>query len=131
MTTMTKARHQTSDTKAKHETSDLVASALDRVKARKARLLAKPGFQDGSRPDAEPHRRRGLARLKAATGGGATKVLRLGITNALSYNDYSAKLAIGTKGVVANVILDTGSSTLAVEPAVYSGAATRTSSPPR
>lgn len=122
MTTMTKARHQTSDTKAKHETSDLVASALDRVKARKARLLAKPGFQDGSRPDAEPHRRRGLARLKAATGGGATKVLRLGITNALSYNDYSAKLAIGTKGAVANVILDTGSSTLAVEPAVYSGA---------
>jgi hypothetical protein len=40
----------------------------------------------------------------------------------LSGNDYSAQIAIGAKGAVANVILDTGSSTLAVEPAVYSGA---------
>jgi hypothetical protein len=39
-----------------------------------------------------------------------------------SGNDYSAQLTIGAKGAVANVILDTGSSTLAVEPAVYSGA---------
>jgi hypothetical protein len=112
----------TTITKARYEISDLAVSAMDRLTARKARLVAKQRFQDGSRPDAEPHRQRGLARLKAATGGGPTKVLRIGITNALSYNDYSAALAIGTKGAVANVILDTGSSTLAVEPAVYSGA---------
>jgi hypothetical protein len=85
-------------------------------------MIAKRGFHDDSRPDAEPHRLRGLARLKAATGGGPTKVLRLDITNALDYSDYSAELAIGTNGAVANVILDTGSSTLAVEPSVYSGA---------
>jgi hypothetical protein len=109
-------------TKAGHETSDLAVSAMDRVEARKAHMIAKAGFHDGSRPDAEPHRLRGLARLKAATGGGPTKVLRLAITNALDYSDYSAELAIGANGAIANVILDTGSSTLAVEPAVYSGA---------
>ena len=112
----------TTTTKVRPEISELAASALDRVDARKKRIVARASFWDGSRPDAEPHRLRGLARLKAAPGGGPTKVLRIGITNALSYNDYSAKLAIGTKGAVANVILDTGSSTLAVDPAVYSGA---------
>jgi hypothetical protein len=40
----------------------------------------------------------------------------------LSGNDYSAALTIGSKRAVANVILDTGSSTLAVDPVIYSGA---------
>jgi hypothetical protein len=75
-----------------------------------------------SREDAEAHRLRGIARLKAASGGAPPKVLRIPLTNVLSGNDYSAELAIGSKGAVANVILDTGSSTLAVEPSVYSGA---------
>ena len=70
----------TTITKARYEISDLAVSAMDRLTARKARLVAKQRFQDGSRPDAEPHRQRGLARLKAATGGGPTKVLRIGIT---------------------------------------------------
>ena len=57
----------TTITKARYEISDLAVSAMDRLTARKARLVAKQRFQDGSRPDAEPHRQRGLARLKAAT----------------------------------------------------------------
>jgi hypothetical protein len=45
----------TTITKARYEISDLAVSAMDRLTARKARLVAKQRFQDGSRPDAEPH----------------------------------------------------------------------------
>ena len=34
-------------------------------------------------------------------------------------SDYSARLAIGSKGAVANVILDTGSSALALDGTKY------------
>lgn len=102
--------------------SDLASGALDTAEAHKARAISKARARRVPRGDAEAHRQRGLARLKAATDGGPTKILRLDITNVLSGNDYSAQLAIGAKGAVANVILDTGSSTLAVEPSVYTGA---------
>jgi len=101
--------------------SKLAKGAFEWARARKARAAVKIRSRS-SRDDAEAHRQRGVARLKAATGGGATKVLRIDITNVLTGNDYSAQLAIGSKDAVANVILDTGSSTLAVEPSVYSGA---------
>ena len=97
--------------------SDRASKALSTAEAHKARRA-----QCVPRGDAEAHRRRGIARLKAATGGGRPKVLRLDITNVLNENDYTAQLRIGAKGAVANVILDTGSSTLAVEPSAYSGA---------
>jgi hypothetical protein len=102
--------------------SNLASEALDRAEAHKARAVAKIRSRPVPRGDAEAHRQRGLARLRAATAGQPTKVLRLDITNVLSGNDYSAQLAIGSKGAVANVLLDTGSSTLAIEPAAYSGA---------
>jgi hypothetical protein len=108
-------------TKPRRALSDLASGALDTAEAHKARAIAKARARRVPRGDAEAHRLRGLARLKAATGGGPTRVLRLDITNVLSGNDYSAQLKIGAKGAVANVILDTGSSTLAVDPAVYSG----------
>ncbi len=95
--------------------SSLASGVLDAAEAQKARA------RRVSRGDAETHRLRGLARLKTATDGRPPKVLRLDITNVLTRNDYSARLQIGAKGAVADVILDTGSSTLAVEPAVYSG----------
>jgi len=46
-------------------------------------------------------------------------ILRIPITNGLAGGDYTAPIAIGSRGAVANVILDTGSSTLAVSPGVY------------
>lgn len=101
--------------------SDLANGAIDIAETHKARVIAKAKARRIARGDAEAHRLRGIARLQAATKGAPTKILRLEITNVLSGNDYSARLAIGSKGAVANVILDTGSSTLAVEPSVYSG----------
>jgi hypothetical protein len=107
-------------TRKKPAPSKLAKGALEWAKARRARAVVKIRART-SRNDAEAHRQRGIARLKTATAGGATKVLRIEITNVLTGNDYSAQLAIGSKGALANVILDTGSSTLAVEPSVYSG----------
>jgi aspartyl protease len=100
---------------------DLASRALETHHGRKTRTMLKARARRVPRGDAEAHRKRGIARLKAATGGGPTKVLRLDITNLLSGNDYSAQIAIGSKGTLANVILDTGSSTLAVEPSAYAG----------
>jgi hypothetical protein len=74
------------------------SKALDRADAHKAREIAKVHFRVAPRPDAEDHRKQGLARLNAARGAGPTNVLRLNITNVLSGNDYSAQLSIGTKG---------------------------------
>ena len=45
--------------------------------------------------------------------------LRVPITNVYAGGDYTAQLAIGSEGAAANVILDTGSSTLAVAIGAY------------
>ena len=50
------------------------------------------------------------------------KVIRVPITNYYDGNDFSAQIFIGSKNVAANVLLDTGSSTLAVTPKVYNAA---------
>jgi hypothetical protein len=50
------------------------------------------------------------------------KTLRIPITNVFDGTDYSAQILIGSQQVAANVILDTGSSTLAVVPSVYQAA---------
>ena len=91
------------------------------ILAHKARAFAKAHMRRVPRGDAEAHRLRGRARVQLAIGEGPSKIMRLDITNVLSGNDYSAQLAIGGKGAMANVLLDTGSSTLAVDPSVYDG----------
>jgi len=45
--------------------------------------------------------------------------VRIPITNVYDGNDYTAKIKIGSQGTIANVILDTGSSTLAVTSSAY------------
>jgi len=49
----------------------------------------------------------------------AGSVIRLPITNALALGDYTAQIGLGSEGAVANVLLDTGSSTLAVQAGAY------------
>jgi len=56
-----------------------------------------------------------------APAGSAAKVLRMPITNIHDGSAYSVQLAIGSQGVVANLMLDTGSGTLAVESSAYDG----------
>ena len=51
------------------------------------------------------------------------RTLRIPITNVWDGSAYSAKLGVGAGGAVVNVMLDTGSSTLAVESAAYDGTA--------
>ena len=46
-------------------------------------------------------------------------VIRVPINNVKGGGDYTGEIRVGSQGVVANVILDTGSSTLAVIPRVY------------
>jgi hypothetical protein len=50
------------------------------------------------------------------------KTLRIPITNVCDGSDYSARILVGSEQVVANVILDTGSSTLAIDPSIYNPA---------
>ena len=50
------------------------------------------------------------------------QTLRIPITNTGDDSDYSCQLLIGSRRVPANVILDTGSSTLAVDPSLYNPA---------
>jgi len=57
-----------------------------------------------------------------SSGNGSPKTLRIPITNVFDGSDYSAAIRIGSNGVPANVILDTGSSTLGVVPTVYDAA---------
>lgn len=57
----------------------------------------------------------------SASGSAAPQTMRIPITNIYDGSDYSAAIRIGSNGVPANVILDTGSSTLAVVPSVYDG----------
>jgi hypothetical protein len=45
--------------------------------------------------------------------------LRIPITNVYGEGDYTAQIKVGSAGVPANVLLDTGSSTLAINSAVY------------
>jgi hypothetical protein len=59
----------------------------------------------------------------------ALKSIRVPITNIYDGNDYSAKILIGSNQTPANVILDTGSSTLAVKPSLYSGKGDRNLQP--
>jgi hypothetical protein len=49
------------------------------------------------------------------------KALRIPITNVWDGSAWSARLGIGAGGAMANVLLDTGSATLAVESSVYDG----------
>src|SRR5260221_13770265 len=49
----------------------------------------------------------------------AKKIVRLPITNTIADGDYTAEIRVGSQGKIANVILDTGSSTLAVKPGKY------------
>jgi hypothetical protein len=53
----------------------------------------------------------------------AARVLRIPITNVYGGGDYTAPITVGSQGAVVNVILDTGSSTLAVVPNVYDASA--------
>jgi hypothetical protein len=69
-------------------------------------------------PKAAAKSKKSLPAHKAASAP-ATKTLRVPITNVFDGNDYSAQILIGSQSVAANVILDTGSSTLAVTPSVY------------
>jgi aspartyl protease len=52
----------------------------------------------------------------------ARTVIRVPINNVKGGGDYTGEIRVGSQGVVANVILDTGSSTLAVVPRVYKAA---------
>jgi len=49
----------------------------------------------------------------------ARTVIRIPINNVKGGGDYTGEIRVGSQGAVANVILDTGSSTLAVMPRVY------------
>jgi hypothetical protein len=51
----------------------------------------------------------------------SAKALRIPITNIWDGGAYSAEVSIGSAGTVANLLLDTGSATLAVESSVYDG----------
>ena len=46
-------------------------------------------------------------------------VIRVPINNVKGGGDYTGEIRVGSRGAIANVILDTGSSTLAVVPRVY------------
>jgi hypothetical protein len=77
---------------------------------RKARLKQPVASPKARKPAAGPKRR------------GAPKALRIPITNIHSGSDYTARILVGSQQVAANVILDTGSSTLAVVPSIYKAA---------
>lgn len=58
----------------------------------------------------------------------SSKIARIPITNAINRGDYTAQIEIGPEKNIANVILDTGSSTLAVWKSSF-GTAPTTSTP--
>ncbi|MGA3003423.1 MAG: pepsin-like aspartic protease [Acetobacteraceae bacterium] len=111
------------DTMTAHGTSKLAERAIAFVKRRKEHSVRRrtANAAHKSNPNAEQHRLAGKQRVLAATAGGAPKIIRIPITNVYDLSDYSAALSIGSGNAVANVILDTGSSTLAVEPSAYEG----------
>jgi hypothetical protein len=51
-----------------------------------------------------------------------TKSATISITNFYANGDYTARVAVGSQGTIVNLILDTGSSTLAVKSSKYSAA---------
>ncbi len=70
-----------------------------------------------------------ISRRLAVPAGMAAQSLRVPITNVYGGGDYTAAILVGTKGQSANVILDTGSSTLAVTKQVYDPA--KDTTPPK
>jgi hypothetical protein len=80
-----------------------------------------------------PRRPRGavktIARRLAVPAGIAPQALRIPITNVYGGGDYTASILVGTTGPSANVILDTGSSTLAVTKKAYDPA--KDTTPPK
>jgi hypothetical protein len=67
----------------------------------------------------EKRRLAGIQRLLAS--GLHPRIARIPITNVFSGCDYSARITIGSQHATADVILDTGSSTLAVMMSAYDG----------
>jgi hypothetical protein len=55
--------------------------------------------------------------------------LKIPITNVYGEGDYTAQIEVGSSGVAANVILDTGSSTLAIKSTIYDPGADTTMTP--
>ena len=95
---------------------------------RRARPVAKPAKPQVAHRNlkaSEQHRLAGARRLAKALAGSPSKVIRIPITNVYDGSDYSAQLVIGSGKATANVILDTGSSTLAVDPKAYGGTGDR------
>jgi len=68
-------------------------------------------------PNNTPPRRPGRRTIKVAAA--AARSVRIPITNIYDGYDYTALLYIGSEKTPVNVILDTGSSTLAVKPSTY------------
>jgi Eukaryotic aspartyl protease len=70
-----------------------------------------------------PRQPRGSVRVKsrhlAAPAGVSRRALRIPITNVYGEGVYTASILVGSKGQSANVMLDSGSSTLAVNKAAY------------
>jgi len=60
---------------------------------------------------------------QSASAQAAPQTLRIPITNVCDGSDYSAQVLVGSQQAAANVILDTGSSTLAIDPSLYNAAA--------
>ena len=89
--------------------------ALDNAHRRKANAAHK------SHSQSEIRRQAGQARVQEAVGAGQPTVIRVPITNTLDGSDYSATIAVGSQQAPVNVILDTGSSTLGVDPGAYNG----------
>lgn len=82
----------------------------------------------GSQPDAGKDKPRAKpkptttttkSRKAHAAAAMAARILRIPITNVYGGGDYTAQLAVGSQGAPANVILDTGSSTIAVQTTHY------------
>jgi hypothetical protein len=68
------------------------------------------------RPRSHLHKRQLVLKAQPAA---APRPLRIAITNVYGGGDYTAQLLVGKLQKPANLILDTGSSTLAVKPQVY------------
>ena len=96
--------------------TEIAKRALDNARRRKSNAAHKASTQS------EIRRQAGMARVCQAVGAGKPTVIRVPLTNTLDGSDYSAAIQIGSKQAVVNVILDTGSSTLGVDPAAYDGA---------
>ncbi len=86
----------------------LAGLAIDGARARKRDLARKRRAQTQTK---------GLAGQRRAPR--APEAVRIPITITLAFNDYTAEIKVGSDDAVVNVILDTGSSTFAVDPKAY------------